>query len=183
METKLNWLFAMTILLLCGFVSCTKPTMENACENVSVDDKIDSAQVLIMSAFTPNGDGINDRFIPIIWPDVIGVDSLWGNTIYAPDPVITFFEVKEWDSGKVVYDGKWNEFEGWDGISDGEICSGYYKYVIRIRTAGGISKRYEGEVCSFTEQGKCYKNADKCVFESDLLGNTFLDPAVGSGGC
>jgi hypothetical protein len=183
MKTRLNYLFGITLLLLLGFMSCTKPVMENACENISVDDKINSARVLIMSAFSPNGDGLNDRFRPLILPDIIEVDTLWGTEIYAIRPTITSFQVKEWNSEKVIYDGTWNDFQGWDGTKDGETCSGYYKYIISITTVNGFSKTYQGEVCSFTEQGKCCKNADKCVFEEDFIGAGIVDPTVASGGC
>lgn len=186
MKIKSNILLAAVFLLLLGFVSCSKPQIKNACENVSIDDFVDSTDVLIASAFSPNGDGINDNFRPRFFSKKIKEIDMLGNPVYVfyPDVTISFFQVKKWNTGKVVYDGFLNNYEGWDGSFDGETCRGYYKYNITVDFSSGESKSYEGEIC-IIEGDECYKNMGNCVWEDQLITGqqSTIEPIANSSAC
>jgi gliding motility-associated-like protein len=82
--------------------------------------------VFIPNAFTPDNDGINDVFMPVLYQS-IGVDfkvfNLWGNLIYQSNT--DFF---------------------WDGSFQNNPCSsGIYIYQLMIKDENNISQQYLGK--------------------------------------
>jgi gliding motility-associated-like protein len=100
----------------------------------------DSAKVLIdvdlemtehiPSAFTPNGDGMNDLF------RVRGLKY---------QRIVEFKVYNRW--GEVVYDYRTGDAQGWDGTYKGEPCDmGVYNYSVILAKAGEAEKIYKGNV-------------------------------------
>lgn len=84
----------------------------------------------VPNAFTPNGDGRNDRF------------RLLSNGAY--EEIVRFQVFNRW--GQLVYDNE-NGPEGWDGTLNGEPQpSDVYTYIIVVRTLGGNEVTLQGEV-------------------------------------
>lgn len=81
-----------------------------------------NAGIFVPSAFTPNGDGINDRFVPLgtFWTDVsMTVFNLWGQVVYR--------EVID------NYNSQTNKLVGWDGNYDGQPApANTYQYQVTI---------------------------------------------------
>jgi gliding motility-associated-like protein len=85
--------------------------------------------ILIPSAFTPNGDGVNDVF---------GVINL---TFHR---VIEFRVFNRW--GQEVFSTQ-DSYKGWDGTYKGEKATpGVYQYLIRIANPDGQTQMYKGDV-------------------------------------
>lgn len=90
-------------------------------------------QIYIPNAFSPNEEGVNDRFV--IYPgagiaEVLNfqVYNRWGGLV---------FEVKE---GQAAWDGTWR----------GERASaGVYAYVLQVRWIDGFTNLYEGDIQLF----------------------------------
>jgi gliding motility-associated-like protein len=86
---------------------------------------------LLPNAFSPNGDGHNDIFTPIISKqDISGFSMMifdrWGGKIYETNDIIT----------------------GWDGTHAGtgrKVQQGVYSYVVFV-TMYGIREKYAGSV-------------------------------------
>ncbi len=78
--------------------------------------------------FTPNGDGLNDRFFPVKSPNVVLLDfKVWNR----------------W--GKMVYNNESGD-EGWDGKQGGkEALSDVYVFYLRYQEGGSV-KKLEGDV-------------------------------------
>lgn len=96
--------------------------------NVDYKDKM----IVFPNAFTPNGDGVNDRFKPTInYPNLINIDKF---AIY-----------NRW--GQAVYDANGQAaLSGWDGTLNGKDADvGVYFYQSRIRVDKEV-KEYSGEV-------------------------------------
>lgn len=89
--------------------------------------------LLTPNAFTPDGDGFNDVFIPVFHPDFIVEDYL-------------FIIYNRW--GDVIFETR-DETEGWDGTGingDKIVQIGVYSWLIVAKAVGGPSKKYTGHV-------------------------------------
>ena len=83
------------------------------------------------NAFTPNNDNINDVF------NIVTKNE-------KPYQVVLFKVFNR--QGKLVYDNN-NPQLGWDGkFKDEELISDTYIYAIEVRTVGGNSFKFSGEV-------------------------------------
>ncbi len=84
----------------------------------------------IPSAFTPNGDGLNDIFRVV-------------NLKY--QKLVEFTIYNRW--GQLVYQNRYDLNHGWDGTFKGEPQDmGVYTYKITVITAEGLTKYYKGDV-------------------------------------
>ena len=87
----------------------------------------------VPTAFTPNGDGLNDRFLPLgAFHDIksynLEIYNRWGERIYSSSQ----------------YKG---EDAGWDGTYNGnEFPSGAYVYIVKYSAADGKEYKEEGTV-------------------------------------
>lgn len=91
---------------------------------------VDKRQDIVMpTAFTPNGDGLNDVLIPL-------------SARYAKD-----YEFQVWNRwGQEVFRSNKNT-EGWDGTFNGEkVQPGVYAYVIKYKNTANESKVLKGNV-------------------------------------
>lgn len=95
---------------------------------------VPTGQVYIPTAFSPNGDGVNDLFQ--LFPDqsVAGITEFrvfdrWGGLVYEED-------------------GSSLGNRGWDGRrGDGQVCgSGVYVYAAKVRLLNGESRSFTGSV-------------------------------------
>lgn len=102
------------------------------CRDTSfIDVRIDYGyKVFIPSAFTPNDDGLNDRF-QVYGEDVkdfsLNIFNRWGQLLYSS------------------YDME----NGWDGrtrLSENVVDGGLYIYAIKIKDKNGLDYTYKGEV-------------------------------------
>jgi gliding motility-associated-like protein len=88
--------------------------------------------IYLPTAFSPNGDGINDFFTPQGDKGTIlqfDITDRWGSRIFS-------------HSGGAV-----NEFEGWDGLSKQQaVAPGNYFYRLQIRFPDQEEKKFQGTV-------------------------------------
>ena len=92
-------------------------------------------EVYVPNAFSPNGDGTNDRFYPYGDKGVLRVNKMniynrWGELV---------FEAQNFEPGDPQY--------GWDGRFKGqEVSNGVYVYFIQLIMANGSSEHFVGDV-------------------------------------
>ena len=85
--------------------------------------------IMIPTAFSPNGDGINDVF------KLVNVKN---------EKLIDFRVFNRW--GTIVYNSK-DMYQGWDGNYKGQAqATGVYGYAIRIMYEDGVEEIYKGTV-------------------------------------
>ena len=149
--------YSTLLLVLLGLLGCTKSKIEDSCENNSIeispsDYNQDSALFFIPTAFTPNGDNLNDLFRPIVY----------GITVNS-------FEVCK--RNKVIFKST-EESSGWDGTDeDKKACKdGVYKYIIKGNNITDGDFEIEGEVSLLTEEKFL---CSPCRFEDQI------DPSLG----
>ena len=142
---------------LCSTVfACTRAKIIDSCENnktkISPSDfNKDSAVIFIATAFTPNGDGLNDLFRPLI--SGISVIS---------------FEV--FRRNKVIFTAD-EENPKWDGTDqEDKVCKdGVYSYVVKGSNTTDGDFEITGEISIITEGSTCIP----CWFEDQI------DPSAG----
>ncbi|MEM9919795.1 MAG: gliding motility-associated C-terminal domain-containing protein, partial [Bacteroidota bacterium] len=92
-------------------------------------------RVFIPSAFSPNGDGINERFTVYAGPEVAEIKSFrvfdrWGELVFER---VGFLPNQE--------------LEGWDGRLGGQLMdNGVYIYYAEIRFVDGWEELHQGDV-------------------------------------
>jgi len=105
-------------------------TSDHGCKDtifktIIIDDEFG---LYIPNAFTPNGDGLNDEFMPkghAIEKWDMYIFDRWGNIL---------FHTKEF--------GK-----GWDGkVKGADAPNDVYTYLIKVKTSGGKIKEFKGHV-------------------------------------
>ena len=147
----------LVVSVLCVIGSCKKDKIADSCENNTIqispsNFNQDSALIFIPSAFTPNGDGLNDLFRPI----VNGIS-------------MTSFKVCK--RNNVIFTAD-EQNPSWDGTDeDGDACKdGVYRYEIKGNNATDGDFEITGEVSILlSEKYLC----SPCRFEDQI------DPSSG----
>ena len=112
-------------------------TSEDDCETtINLTIKVSKERdVFIPNVFSPNSDGINDRFSIFGGPEVASVDhfsiySRWGELLFESDD----FEIND------------NQ-KGWDGFHKGKkMKPGVYIYLAQLTFIDGVEEQYTGDV-------------------------------------
>jgi gliding motility-associated-like protein len=107
-------------------------TNDNGCEQTDSIDVNKDCYIDIPNAFTPNGDGINDYFLPR--------QQLSGSLTKFSMQVLN-----RW--GQLVFETTSIDGRGWDGRFNGQDQpAGVYVYLIAAEIAGVHKERYQGNV-------------------------------------
>jgi gliding motility-associated-like protein len=91
--------------------------------------------VFIPNVFSPNGDGVNDRFQVYGGPDVAAVKRMmifdrWGELLYESEAQPLAWAIR-----------------GWDGRFKGQLMPvGVYVYVVEVEFLDGYVERYVGDL-------------------------------------
>ncbi len=119
--------FILSIVLLSLSFAFEASAQEH---NKSDNDVVKTERsIMIPTAFTPNGDGVNDIF------KLVNVKD---------EKLVDFRIFNRW--GTVLYNSK-DIYQGWDGNFKGQAqATGVYGYVIRIIYADGVEEIYKGTV-------------------------------------
>jgi len=157
------------------YASCTSDNIvaENdiieCCEIPPLTLCIDGATIYVPNAFTPNDDGVNDKFRPHFYNGVESINSfrildLEGHLIYSAI------------SGEITRSSN----NGWNGeLSNGEKMQGVYKYELEIININGELFTAEGHVCNRPELNRpCIDLEKHCGYETNHDGNGGFDPLI-----
>ena len=131
------------LLLSLGFLFSTCEDDKNTslpligcCNNDPLTASFGNAFLFLPNIFTPNNDGVNDRFYPI--GDSINeildfeIKDLLGITVYHRS------HIQANDPGS-----------GWDGYVRGKVQKGLYSFTIKADAQNGYFKVFSGQVCNF----------------------------------
>jgi hypothetical protein len=169
---KINIIFFIISVLL--FNSCKKAADEPAviepeiykgcCGTQPVDFTVGKANIYLPNVFTPNGDGINDLFYPVVNDEVIEVQ---GFTIWSAVGDTLIFTRASFN---------YNDFKnyGWNGTrsqGDGQFLSKYngaFKYQMRIINSEGQLAFVKGEACVIqcSKDAAIFKTKEGCYYPS-----------------
>jgi gliding motility-associated-like protein len=152
--------FFLFIALSFSFTSCDEQEEQQTCSCSSDPiDKYhyisasDTENIAIPTAFTPNGDGRNDKFY------------VYGYHINSLNVIVR-------DGNTVVFQTL-NQNTGWDGAINGSVpaCQ-TFDYDITATLASGTIKHFEGTVTLFNSSS-CPDNFLNCVFGYNYDGASF----------
>ncbi len=137
------------LLVVIGLSACKKAVYNrNCCATGGGVSIFFGGYLTVPNAFTPNGDGVNDKLEPIMF----GVDE------YTLTVVL---------DGETLFTGT---NEGWDGRVDGNIERGIYGYIFDIETTKGDTEQLRGQICSIPDPaGACINEAERCAFENQFI--------------
>ncbi len=112
-------------------------TNESCCAQEPVDVLVGNGAVYIPSAFTPDGDGLNDVFQIVVDTNIVLIDSFRVYTL--PDSIIVF---------SVDSVAAQNLVTGFDGQVFGQTPSASYAFAVRVTAANGSSRLLKNQVCA-----------------------------------
>ncbi len=144
---------------------------ESCCGTQPVTFKSEKTSIYIPNVFTPNGDGINDVFIPSVNSEVL---TLVNFTVLTPgkDTVlhhVTFLDVK-----------KLREY-AWDGKRrDGTLYSGAFRYGMQVLDQQRKMSIIEGEACAIPcrKEMDVFRTKEGCYYPVQEDKNGDVDKAA-----
>lgn len=157
----MNRLFVLLILTTL-LVSCNKRSVKvTCCDADPFFTEFSGGYVLVPNVFTPNSDGVNDSFGPIV-SGVVDYDMTVVNT-------------KQDELYSTTSSGKWN------GKVDGEVFNGIVGWKIKLRTDDVQIVDISGQVCVLEDtDGICPKNVENCSFGTQATSAGTFDPNASS---
>lgn len=133
---------------------------ESCCGTQPVEFTFDNKKVYVPNVFTPNGDDINDYFMPYINEKV---GAVWGFTIYSAKGDTIIYQREYFDYTKEVQDYAWNGFR-----KDGSRYAGLFKYKMRVDDKKAKKQILEGYACAIVcgPDTKIFKTKEGCFYPS-----------------
>lgn len=159
-------------LILLVLLSCTqrdlaqdepqKPVTEyeSCCGVQPVEYTYNKKQIYLPNVFTPNGDGVNDYFMPYINDDV---NAVWGFTILSAkgDSILYLMPYFDFSNEKNRANYAWNGRR-----KDGTRYKGLFKYRMRVDDKLANKDVIEGQACAILcgPDAKIFKSKDGCFY-------------------
>lgn len=138
------------------------PVYDGCCGTKAIEFTLGNSKVYVPNVFTPNGDGLNDLFMPHSSDDI---NIIQGYTIRSAKNDTLIYTKDLFYYGQID-DYAWN---GKRSRGDGAFTTDYqglFKYEMRIVNAAGQARFIEGEACVIRcgKESKVFKNRDGCFY-------------------
>lgn len=135
-------IFCITCTVACAQEERVQPIdgkiYEACCGAEPVEFTNKDAYIFVANAFTPNNDGINDLFYPIVNEGVLEVIDF---VIYTAEGDTALFDRRTVDYNNI------KEY-AWNGLRyDGAVYKGAFKYSMRVVLKSGGLLKVEGKAC------------------------------------
>jgi len=164
----MKFLFFILAIILLLTSACEKEDKNipiiGCCGTEAIFDSLGNTDVHIPNIFTPNNDGINDRF------------AIFGDSIRR----IVDIEIRDY-FGRLIFKATNVPPNGnyylWDGTVEGRIRSGLYYFTVTMESEDGTSGTFKGSVCNYTGCGEHDRafNTDNCHFPIEYKCWLFTD--------
>ena len=168
---KLHALAALVLSV--SFFACSDD--EGAVRNCSchanpVEFSVGGAKVYLPNIFSPDGDGVNDQYVPFGRSDIAEIEEF---VIRKPNNDILFLNENFATN---------MQSEGWDAIDGSDKFLGDFKFSIRIRNVDGMVATFDGTACSFVcdEGAANLENVTNCKWGTQHNGEGGFDETASS---
>ena len=159
-------IFTLLILSLCLPKFCTaqeKPVANDytsCCGTQPVEFAYEKQKIYVPNVFTPNGDGINDYFMPYINEEV---GAVWGFTIYSAKGDTILYQREYFNYSKEEQNYAWNGLR-----RDGSQYAGLFKYEMRVDDKKANKHLVTGYACAIVcgPDTKIFKTKEGCFYPS-----------------
>jgi hypothetical protein len=113
------------------------PEIGSCCQEPPAIDSLGGGRLFIPTAFTPDGDGLNDRFQVIADEGIARIDTFFVVSLIDGDTVFRAENVTDISPAT-----------GWDGSDAGVTEASNYQFDIRLSAVDGSRRAYRGYVCA-----------------------------------
>ncbi len=175
--------FGFVILFNLLFIGCNSKgeavlnipkEYESCCGLEPVEYRAGDAYMYVPNVFTPNGDGINDFFVPTINDEILNIDSY---LIYTGEGDTVIFYRQGFDFSNI-------ENYAWNGLRHniGDVYKGKFKYQIYYILKGGGIYLAEGYACRLVcgPDLAAFKDKEGCFYPNQINNSGFLDASISS---
>jgi len=126
---------------------------EGCCDIPILLVDLNPGYLIAPNIFSPNGDGVNDAFSPILSSDNHFISEL------------TIFDTE--NDEVLSYLGDETTFFG-SFLPAGEV-DGLFTYDLVLTEIDGLSTTYSGSVCSYTCTNDHFEIRDDCIYEQQII--------------
>lgn len=142
---------------------------ENCCGTAPLEVVLGTGEMFVPNIFTPNGDGVNDFWLPYTNNGITFIKSL----IVKDELGQEIFQKFDLMAGAALNIG-----DGWDGTDgQGNILNGLFGFEITISNIDNQEATFTGKICCINcQEGNVNsENIDNCGFGSQHNGEGNLD--------
>ncbi|WP_353717291.1 hypothetical protein [Dyadobacter sp. 676] len=175
---------SILLLLLFGAVGTSlnqsgrKPVpeeYESCCGTQPVEFSYEKKRIYVPNVFTPNKDGVNDYFYPVV-NDV--VTNVWGFAVYSAEGDTMLYQKPYFNSKMPVHE------YGWNGLRpDGSRYKGAFRYKMRVDDIRAKKDIVEGHACAIIcgSGAEVFRTKSGCYFPVQAGKEGTLDKSVMNG--
>lgn len=174
-----NIIHLLLILVLCSSQTCssqsdpttTSKEYESCCGTQPVEFTFGKSNIYVPNVFTPNGDKINDSFMPYVNADDLTIRWF---TILSAEGDTVLFQRKDFNYDQL-------DQYAWNGTRpDGSLYKGLFKYGMSIFSNDKQLKIVEGQACVIRcdPESKIFKTKSGCYYPSQAGKNGTLDKSI-----
>ncbi|MDR6807511.1 hypothetical protein J2Y45_004711 [Dyadobacter sp. BE34] len=148
---------------------------ESCCGTQPVEFSYEKKRIYVPNVFTPNKDGVNDYFFPVV-NDV--VTDIWGFAIYSAEGDTMLYQKSYFNSKMPVQE------YGWDGLRpDGSRYKGAFRYKMRVDDVRAKKDIVEGRACAIIcgSEAEIFRTKSGCYFPVQAGQDGTLDKSVANG--
>ncbi len=148
---------------------------ESCCGTQPVEFSYEKKRIYVPNVFTPNKDGVNDYFFPVV-NDV--VTDVGGVAVYSVEGDTMLYQKPYFNSKMPVHE------YGWDGLRpDGSRYKGAFRYKMRVDDMQANKHIVEGRACAIVcgSGSEVFQTKSGCYFPVQASKEGTLDTSIAHG--
>jgi|GEM_PF-1250359 len=182
---NIQFLFLLATSLFITTYGCSQepdPTGSEVYESCCGTDPVEfmvpgstTYYVFVPNVFTPNQDGLNDKFMPVLNEEIKAINYMTIKREVADDTTSgKLYDVQDIDAADML------EF-AWDGRDpQGNLHAGLFEYKISFTTIDGFYYVVHGRACSIVcgSEAMVFKSKTGCFYSAQAGGDGHLDMSL-----